>query len=814
MIPIQLQKIGFRFCKLGWKLDPKKIRGKIPLENDWQNTNNYAWNDSELQEWLNAGNNIGVCTGYKMLLVPDIDSQEEYERIKDQLPNTFTVKSGGRGLPHYYYFLRDIDEVPNRKVGKVDLRGLGGQVVCAGSKLKNEKNEVIGEYTILNDAPIADISWNLIKKIFNITEDNQKVDVKNILGGVEEGTRNNELFRLACSLVAKGVTKNDVLAMMERANDKTTPKLTIVELVQIRDSAWKYHKQQENNYIKKDKTDEKPIKEASFIEDEVHIYEQCHDNGKNFFARYNKQKQTVDYVESIEKEDFIFKPIDGEEIQKRVILLPTKAEEYGTDKDLDAAIEKHLKEWLDIDETYRKFTVWNIRFSWLYDKFNTLNYTRALGDTGTGKSRFLDTIGNICYKPMRVAGALTPAVIFRIIDKWKGTLCIDEGDQTKSEETDAFIKIMNCGYEKGRAVSRVDKDHNNKINFFDVYCPKVITTRKRFDDKATEARCMTKIMTQTNRKDIKVILTTQYEIDSQRLRNKLLMYRFRNYNLINPELGLEIDMSEFEPRLQQVNVGFMGLFSTNPESLLEFKEYLRGYQTQIIEERSDSPDGGIVQSIADLIIDGHENINPTMITEHCNIHYRDVYEAHVRSVGRKMKSMGLTSVVKKVNGKTERVLNLKDVDMLSNLFSRYIFDFDKKNQLILKGYQVTSATSVTSTSSEQISDTSDDQKGYNVTSVTSAIDTRPRRNQPLEAAETTEVTSRVCIPMQCNRRNFVTVTEPILMPCKICGAPPPCNFVNQKNQPICEMCKVNIEEGIIVAIEDVVTDKEPIVTEK
>jgi len=445
----------------------------------------------------------------------------------------------------------------------------------------------------------------------------------------------------------------------------------------------------------KKKNEEPEFIAKSFYQDEEYIYEQIY-NDTARYARYNKQTEQIDYVDYIEKheENQIIMPIENEAIQKKVIILPEKAEEYGSIEDLDTEILGHINKWLDIDPTYARFATWNIRFSWLYDRFNTLNYTRALGDTGTGKSRFLNVIGNISYKPMRVAGALTPATIFRIIDKWKGTLIIDEADQKDSDEANAFIKILNCGYEQGMAVCRVDKEDLNKLLFYDVFCPKVISTRRRFDDKATEARCMTKIMTQTMRNDIPDILTKEYFYEATQIRNRLLTYRLRNYEKIDPEAGLKVDLTGYEPRLRQVNRGFIGLFSHDKEEIAKFKEYLAKYQKQIVQERSESFDGGIVMSIADLIIMGHENITCNMIAEHINREYATKYEATHRSVGKHVRSIGLELRSKKIEGRTMRVINDPN-NVMSVLFFRYIFDEDVLEKLRLRGYLVTEVTDVT-----------------------------------------------------------------------------------------------------------------------
>jgi len=212
-------------------------------------------------------------------------------------------------------------------------------------------------------------------------------------------------------------------------------------------------------------------------------------------------------------------PIADQEVPLKAVILPDGYEEYGTEQELDNEIREFINKYLDVDEQEAIRAIWNIRLSWVYERFRTLNYTRGLGDTGTGKSRLLDVVGRLHYKPMVVAGALTPAVIFRIISKWKGTLLIDEGDQEKgSDETNAFIKILNCGYEKGMPVARCDKNDPSKIEFFDIYCPKVITTRRRFEDKATEARCMTLTMVQTSRTDIPDVLTSEYDTEINRIR--------------------------------------------------------------------------------------------------------------------------------------------------------------------------------------------------------------------------------------------------------------------------------------------------------
>jgi CheY-like chemotaxis protein len=70
----------------------------------------------------------------------------------------------------------------------------------------------------------------------------------------------------------------------------------------------------------------------------------------------------------------------------------------------------------------------DVLFSWIYDDFNELPYLRVIGDAGSGKTRFLLTVGSLCYKPIFASGASTVSPLFRALDIFRGTLLIDEGD--------------------------------------------------------------------------------------------------------------------------------------------------------------------------------------------------------------------------------------------------------------------------------------------------------------------------------------------------------------------------------------------------
>ena len=418
--------------------------------------------------------------------------------------------------------------------------------------------------------------------------------------------------------------------------------------------------------------EEGKIYTSLYFNEDKHIFaEQIYNGGTSKFAIYNTKAKNVVYVDNLE-DNTIF-PLIGEEIEKKAIMLPTKAEEYGTDEKLEKDLKKFITTWLDVPEDVLQFAIWNIKRSWIFERFHTLNYLRALGDTGLGKTRFLDTLGMLHYKPISISGATTAAPVFRMIEKWRGTLIMDEADFKKSDESQDIIKIINMGYERGKFVMRCEQNDASKINFFDPYCPKILATRKTFYDKAVESRCITHVMTGTMRKEIPVNLNEDFFDDAQTLRNKLLMWRFRNYHKINPKNNIELELGELEPRVRQIVSSFVSLFGNNTKQMIRFKEFIKNYQEELIEERRSSFYGDVVEAIYNLLMKGEINITSYDVIIEGGLTSQKGKEMKPRSLSNILKSLGFgKTTMRKIDVKVKRCIPLDDKH-LENLFKRYGF---------------------------------------------------------------------------------------------------------------------------------------------
>lgn len=236
-----------------------------------------------------------------------------------------------------------------------------------------------------------------------------------------------------------------------------------------------------------------------------------------------------------------------------VLLLPSGAAPYGSEASLLDGIRSFIHRHVDLSPDFETLSAYYILFSWVYDDFNELPYLRVRGDYGTGKSRFLLTIGSLCYKPIFASGASSVSPLFRMIDAVRGTLVLDEGDFRLSDERAEIIKILNNGNARGFPVLRSEATPTGEYNprAFVVFGPKVLATRRSFEDRALESRCITEDLGGRRlRKDIPINLTLVFEEEAGRLRNQLLQFRFDKCGQARaevPPLGTEL-----EPRIRQI----------------------------------------------------------------------------------------------------------------------------------------------------------------------------------------------------------------------------------------------------------------------
>lgn len=239
------------------------------------------------------------------------------------------------------------------------------------------------------------------------------------------------------------------------------------------------------------------------------------------------------------------------------VLLPTEALPYGSEETLIAEVRGFIHTYVDLDEADEIIAAHYVLFTWLFDRFDEVPYLRFFSpEKGCGKSRALETIGSICYRPIVVGGSSTAAVLRRVIDLYRGTLVGDEQDLTGDADlTSTFIKVFNQGFQRGKPILICGGSSEQGFvpQQFDVYGPKVVVTRTKYRDDAVESRFLTVPMRQRQREDIPINLPrSDFNRQALELRNKLLQYRFTRFHDTQTKPSLSI--AGVQDRLNQIAI--------------------------------------------------------------------------------------------------------------------------------------------------------------------------------------------------------------------------------------------------------------------
>lgn len=321
-----------------------------------------------------------------------------------------------------------------------------------------------------------------------------------------------------------------------------------------------------------------------------------------FAVRYpNGQLRVVD---SLEIEGIEYMPLSPANplIAERVVHFPSALGKAHDLRQLVTETQSCIHFYVDLDPFYETLASYYVIFTWLYDSFNTVPYLRFLGDAGTGKSRMIQVIGALCYRPFFLNGSSSISPMFRTQDKFRGTMVVDEADISNSDESNALVKILNTGYQRtqGFVLRSGDKQSGFETELFVTYSPKVIATRRQFQDWAVESRCLTyETGGPTTRDDIPRDLPRAFWTqEAPAIRNKLLTYRMTYWK---PEIELDYSRMDesVEPRLNQVTVALQTLI--DDEDLGEdLRQFIRAYNRQLIVERGMTLTARVLEAMVGL----------------------------------------------------------------------------------------------------------------------------------------------------------------------------------------------------------------------
>ena len=240
---------GRFYLNQGYSIIPVDSRNKKgSIISSWKKYQNKKAEFSQIQKWFNRWPQAGVAivTGkISNIIVLDIDPRHDGDKtIKGKaLPPTVTVKSGGGGTHYYYRYPSDLNHISNFdgnndniNLPGVDLRADGGFVYAPPSTHESGKKYKFYDGMDPKNQKLADPPEWLIEVIQNHEEEKgDPVGPEEFEETIKKGNRNNQLTRLAGSLIHK-MNPGMVLTTLKQINkencEKPLPEREIKKIVE------------------------------------------------------------------------------------------------------------------------------------------------------------------------------------------------------------------------------------------------------------------------------------------------------------------------------------------------------------------------------------------------------------------------------------------------------------------------------------------------------------------------------------------------------------------------------------------------------
>lgn len=228
------------YAGLDWPVIPCGMMSKRPLTQ--HGFKDGSTDETVIREWWKEWPDANVAISIpEWMAVVDIDAPDHFNSIP-YLPETVQSATPRKGTgSHYFYRLPEGLVLPRkiRPLYGIDVLAHGGLVVLPysvhpnGGVYKWVKPPTKHLIKMLPD-------W-IIKVIQSDNQDQvkERIDPDVILAGVEEGHRQEALYKYACSMRSRKFTWSEALAQLERAAANALPPFTEQTAEYILSRVWK-----------------------------------------------------------------------------------------------------------------------------------------------------------------------------------------------------------------------------------------------------------------------------------------------------------------------------------------------------------------------------------------------------------------------------------------------------------------------------------------------------------------------------------------------------------------------------------------------
>ena len=425
-----------------------KSPGKHPVLRG--GSKNASIESTLVERWFSGEvpRNVAIATGAPSgLLILDVDPRHDGERSLDlleaklgPLPTSHLVSTGGGGS-HYYFSVYGVairNSAGTLGAG-LDVRGDGGYVVAPPSQhTSGNIYRWLSKETELSappPVPSAALQALLGLKLDRLTSFEANASP------IAEGGRNSALMSLAGGLRRKGFDEAEIIRALIKGNsERCRPPLPVVEVLEICSSVMRYAPAPSGK--------SGPSASIGNIE-----RSRLTASIPSASAKALAQVGTADGTPLVSDRELWPSPVEGAEL-------------------LDAIVAR-FKRHIALPNSHLEAMVLWATFTHAHDAFTTSPILALISpDRRCGKTTALALLRRLVSRPL-AASNITPAAVFRAVDRWRPTLLIDEAD-TFIEGSEELRGILNSGHQRDMAAVIRSVGEQHEPRSFSTWCPKVI----------------------------------------------------------------------------------------------------------------------------------------------------------------------------------------------------------------------------------------------------------------------------------------------------------------------------------------------------
>ncbi len=449
----------------------------------------------QLKAWSERypNGNIGIATDPgSNIVVLDIDpahgGQESLDALEAEfgpLPVTPTVETGGGGR-HYYFRLPE-GEIRNRAGIRpgIDIRGSNGYVVAPSSRHASGGDYIWAEGPECASVPLADLPAWLLDLITQPTP-KTRVGADTEDGTIPEGTRHVTLVSLAGSMRRRGMTPEAMKAALLKENEgRCRPPLSESEIERITISVGQYdpaHTPEDRlrlagltqlNAAASMDAVSAGIRNLVELVDGADLLDR-ETTGLAAIQLLREKGQTAEAAKKLlaagfktrRKEegrpasaDLLVDPAPWPDAVDGVALLNDLAEILSTYVLLPQCCDTIVALWIVMAHAHDAFSISPL-------------LTLTSPTKRCGKSTLIELLLHLTPRPLQ-ASNISPAALFRSVEKWEPTLLIDEGDTFLGLDVQ-YVNLLNGSHKKALAFVIRCEGEGYEPRQFKTWSPKVI----------------------------------------------------------------------------------------------------------------------------------------------------------------------------------------------------------------------------------------------------------------------------------------------------------------------------------------------------